>query len=455
MATAKAAAAAGAHVRAITAINEAVATHNERLRAFVRTTPATALAEAEAADRRAAAGAPPRALEGLAVAIKDIIDVAGLPTQAGSLTRKDVGPATADAHVVTRLRAAGAIVPGKTHTVEYAFGGWGTNLTVGTPWNPWDVKTHRTPGGSSSGSGVAVGAGLLPAALGTDTGGSVRLPAAFCGCVGLKTSIGLVSRAGVVPLAESFDTIGPMAWDVATAARMLAVMQGEDPDDATTVGVVRRSPINGLTRGVKGLRLARLADADMPLATADMRAAFDVAVRRFVELGATVVPFKLPAPLADITRHCGDLMSIEAYTHHRRFVDDPTSSLHVNIRNRMAPGGKALAADWLAMRRAWKQEGVRFLEHLDGFDALLLPTTPFTAPPVAAVDEALSPGAHTRFVNYLELCGLSVPMSVAPDGLPTGLQIVCRRLDDPLALRIGYAFEQARGPFPLAPMGVR
>ncbi len=444
----------GGYAAATSAINNAIASNNGRLRAFVRPTPDTALAEAEAADKRAAAGAPPRALEGLAVGIKDIIDVAGLPTGAGSLTREGVAPATSDAHVVTRLRAAGAIVPGKTHTVEYAFGGWGTNLTVGTPWNPWDASTHRAPGGSSSGSGVAVGAGVLQAALGTDTGGSVRLPAAFCGCVGLKTSIGLVSRSGVVPLALTFDTIGPITHDVKTAARMLAIMQGEDPDDATTVGIKRACPLEGLERGVRGLRLARLGDGDMPVATTAVRVAFAQAIDRLVALGAVVVPMKLPAPLADITRHCGDLMSVEAYAEYRRFVDDPKSPLHGNIRGRMQVGAKVLAADWLAMRKAWQAEGRRFLAAMDDVDALLLPTTPFTAQPVATVDESVSPGAHTRFVNYLELCGLSVPMSVASDGLPTGLQIVCRRLDDPLALRIGYAFEQARGAFPKAPMGV-
>ena len=231
-------------------------------------------------------------------------------------------------------------------------------------------------------------------------------------------------------------------------------MQGEDPGDETTVGIKRACPLEGLERGVRGLRLARLGDGDMPVATTAVRVAFAQAVDRLVALGAVVVPMKLPAPLAEITKHCGELMSVEAYAEYRRFVDDPKSPLHGNIRGRMQPGGKVLAADWLAMRKAWKAEGRRFLAAMDGVDALLLPTTPFTAQPVATVDENVSPGAHTRFVNYLELCGLSVPMSVASDGLPTGLQIVCRRLDDPLALRIGYAFEQARGPFPKAPMGV-
>jgi aspartyl-tRNA(Asn)/glutamyl-tRNA(Gln) amidotransferase subunit A len=436
------------YLAAVSAMNAALAAANSKLRAFVQLTPETALAEAEANDRRAAGGAPPRLFEGVCVGVKDIIDVAGRPTGAGSLTREAIAPAMEDAHVVTRLRAAGAIVPGKTHTVEYAFGGWGTNLTVGTPCNPWDEKTHRTPGGSSSGSGVAVGAGLLTAALGTDTGGSVRLPAAFCGCVGLKTSIGLIGRSGVVPLAESFDTIGPITRDVTTAARMLAVMQGEDPLDETTFAIQRADPLANLEAGVRGMRFARLANEDMPLATPDMRQAFDQAVRQLTDAGATIVPFELPKSLHEITRFCGRIMAVEAYARYRQFVDDPKSALHQNIRERMAPGAKILATEWLEMRAAWKAEGARFLKAMDRFDALLLPTTPFTAHPVATVDEALSPGGHTRFVNYLELCGLSVPMSLAPDGLPTSLQIVCRRFDDHVALRIGHAFEQVRGVFP-------
>ena len=445
---------ASTYKAAIAALNENIAHANPELNAFVRLTPETALAEASVCDARAAGGAPPRLLEGLGVGIKDLIDVAGLPTGAGSLTRKQVPPADADAHVITRLRAAGAVIPGKTHTVEYAFGGWGTNHTVGTPRNPWDAKVHRTPGGSSSGSGAAVGAGLIEAALGSDTGGSVRLPAAFCGIVGLKTSIGLVSRAGVVPLAETYDTIGPMTRSVEMAARMLAAIQGEDPGDETTVGVKRGDPMIDLTKGVRGLRLARVAAADMPLATPEMLAAFDGALKRLADLGATIETFSMPVPLAEITKYCSALFAVEAYSYYREFVDDPKSELHSNIRARMALGKKIMAADWLMMRKEWKAAGQRFLASFDRFDALLLPTAPFTAHAVEGVDENVSPGAHTRFVNYLELCGLSVPMSVASDGLPTGLQIVCRRFDDPLALRIGHAFEQARGAFPKAPMAV-
>ncbi|HLH50228.1 MAG TPA: amidase, partial [Roseiarcus sp.] len=184
---------------------DAIKRDNGALNAFVALDEQRALIDAAHIDALIAAGVTPGPLAGMPVAVKDIIDIVGLPTKAGSPTRAAAPPAAADAPVVARLRAAGAIIVGKTHTVEYAFGGWGSNETTGTPLNPRDRGHPRTPGGSSSGSGVAVAAGLVPAALGSDTGGSVRLPASFCGCVGLKTTIGLVETTGVVPLAQAFD----------------------------------------------------------------------------------------------------------------------------------------------------------------------------------------------------------------------------------------------------------
>ena len=174
-------------------------------------------------------------LAGAPIGVKDIIDVAGHPTRAGSLTRADAPPAAQDAPVVQRLRAAGAIIIGKTHTVEYAFGGWGTNETIGTPHNPRDMSRARAPGGSSSGSGVAVAAGLCVAALGSDTGGSVRLPASFCGIVGLKTTWGLIDKSGVVPLTPMLDTIGPLTNSVADAAALFGVLA--PAQDARTPGL--------------------------------------------------------------------------------------------------------------------------------------------------------------------------------------------------------------------------
>jgi aspartyl-tRNA(Asn)/glutamyl-tRNA(Gln) amidotransferase subunit A len=199
---------------------------NGKLKAFVTIDADRAMADARHLDQLAAMGVPKGPLFGVPLAIKDIIDVAGLRTGGGSLTRKDAAVAQADSEVVTRLRNAGAIIMGKVATVEYAFGGWGSNETLGAPHNPWDLKQARVPGGSSSGSGVAVAAGLVPGALGSDTGGSIRLPSSFAGMVGLKTTAGLIPKTGVLPLSDILDTIGPMTRCVEDAAILFDVLMG-------------------------------------------------------------------------------------------------------------------------------------------------------------------------------------------------------------------------------------
>lgn len=437
-------------VAEITQTLERIELENKDLNAFVAIARDTALAEAALADARAAAGDSKGALHGVAIAVKDIIDVAGIVSGCGSLTRKQAPVADKDAPVVARLRAAGAIVPGKTHTVEYAFGGFGTNVTVGTPKNPWDRKTHRIPGGSSSGSGVAVGAGLVPGALGTDTGGSVRIPAALCGCVGLKTSIGRVGRSRVAPLSQTLDSVGPLARDVTTAARMLAAMQGPDADDATTTGVRPIDPFADLERGIQGMRFGRIADADMPLVTPEARADFDAALRRMADLGASIMPVKLPHSFDDYGRLCGQIIASECYANWRVYADDPKSGLADPIRARMLSGKTVSAADYIGAIKAQREAIARFRHVIDRLDAILLPTIPYPAIPVADVDENRSPmAAHTRWVNYLDMCGLAIPTAVSKSGLPMSLQIVVRSMDDALALRIGRAFETARGAFPM------
>ena len=429
---------------------ERIETENARLTAFIVVTRETALAEAALADVRAATGDTQRPLHGMAIAVKDIIDVAGIVSGCGSLTTMDAAPANGDAPVVQRLRNAGAIIAGKTHTVEYAFGGYGTNVTVGTPWNPWDRKVHRIPGGSSSGSGVAVGAGLVPAALGTDTGGSVRIPAALCGCVGLKTSIGRVGRSRIAPLSQTLDSVGPLAKDVATAARMFAAMQGPDAADGTTDGVRAVDPFADLERGIKGLRFGRLNDTAMPLADAETRADFAAALKVLADLGARIDPVDLPESLDAYGGLCGRIIAPEAYANWRVHVDNERSGLAPPIRARML-GGKTLpAGDYINGLEAQRRAIAGFRQTFDRFDAILLPTIPFPAIPVAEVDELKSPmAAHTRWVNYLNLAALAIPTKLSKSGLPMSLQIVVRRFDDTLALRIGRAYEVARGAFPI------
>src|SRR5580704_2636115 len=255
-----------------------IAAHDEKLHAYIDVYADDARLAAEAADKAIRSGHMVGPLHGVPIALKDLIDLEGRVTTGGSMVwRERRSPATAT--LARRLIAAGMIVIGKTHTVEFAMGGWGTNQHLGTPWNPWDPEVARTPGGSSSGSGVAVASGFAPWAIGTDTGGSVRLPASWCGLSGLKTTIGRVSTYGILPLAPSLDTPGPLARSVEDAALLYSVMQGADPLDRLTLSAPPPSdPMAGLRRGVKGLRLARMPAVERQGCAPDMLAAYDASL---------------------------------------------------------------------------------------------------------------------------------------------------------------------------------
>ena len=237
------------------ALLERIAALNGRLHAFIAVTRERALAEARAAELALRGGQDLGPLHGIPYAAKDLFDVRGVATTAGTrLLNGNV--AKADAAVVRRLAGSGMILLGKTYTVQFAFGGVGVNHDQGTPHNPWQ-RTPHVPGGSSNGSGVAVGAGMVPMALGTDTGGSVRIPAALCGVVGLKTTVSQVSRAGVFPLSWTFDSVGPLTRSVEDAALVYQAIRGPDPGDASTQGAAPHEDVlTGLKDGVRGLRLA-------------------------------------------------------------------------------------------------------------------------------------------------------------------------------------------------------
>src|SRR5438105_3893274 len=282
-----------------------IAAHDPKLHAFIDVYADDARLAAEAADKAIRSGHAVGPLHGVPIALKDLIDLEGRITTGGSMVwRERRSPATAT--LARRLIAAGMIVIGKTHTVEFAMGGWGTNQHLGTPWNPWDPEVARTPGGSSSGSGVAVASGMAPWAIGTDTGGSVRLPASWCGLSGLKTTIGRVSTHGILPLAPSLDTPGPMARSVEDAALLYTIMQGPDPLDPRTLSSPPPSdPMAGLRRGVKGLRLARMPNAERDGCTPEVLAAYDEAVDTLGRLGAEIVDLVLPCRFGDATRASG------------------------------------------------------------------------------------------------------------------------------------------------------
>jgi aspartyl-tRNA(Asn)/glutamyl-tRNA(Gln) amidotransferase subunit A len=421
---------------------ERIAALDGKLRAFVVVYEDEARLAAQAADQAIRSGHRLGPLHGIPVALKDIIDMEGRVTTGGSMVWRDrISPTTAT--VAQRLIGAGMIVIGKTHSVEFAMGGWGTNTHMGTPWNPWDLDTHRTPGGSSSGSGVAVAAGMAPAAIGTDTGGSVRLPASYCGLAGLKTTVGRISLHGILPLSGTLDTPGPMTRSVEDAAMIYDVLHGPDPLWPPTLAHGIESPFAAMLRGVKGLRLAAISGAERHGMDGPTLAAFDAAQETLRQLGATVSEIELPRPFTDFAAIAGRIIGAEGYRYVGELVETPNLPVDPNVRPRILLGKDIRAHEYLdalAEREAAKSE---YAEAMLDFDALLLPSTETPAIPLTEVDEGGTPARFTRAANCLDLCALSVPNGVSPDGLPTSLQIACKGYDEAMALRIGWAYEQA------------
>ena len=429
-------------VEVVEALLARIAAHEPKLHAYIDVYADDARLAAEAADKAIRSGHAVGPLHGVPIALKDLIDLEGRITTGGSAVwRERRSPVTAT--LAQRFFAAGMIVLGKTHTVEFAMGGWGTNQHMGTPWNPWDLEMPRTPGGSSAGSGVAVAAGMTPWAIGTDTGGSVRLPASWCGLSGLKTTIGRVSTYGILPLAPSLDTPGPMARSVEDAALLYGLMQGADPLDPRTLSAPPPvDPMAGMRRGVRGLRLARMPEAERDGCNPEMLAAYDAALDLLAGQGADIVDIALPCRFADATAATGRIIGSEAYALIGELVDNPALPIDEAVRPRILLGRNISAREYLAALAERDRMKRGFLAALDGVDALLTPTTQTPAIHVESVDQSTTPAHFTRFVNLLELCALSIPDGLTRTGLPLSLQIICRPYDEATALRIGWAYQQ-------------
>jgi aspartyl-tRNA(Asn)/glutamyl-tRNA(Gln) amidotransferase subunit A len=347
--------------------------------------------------------------------------------------------------VLRRLADAGMILLGKVQTVEFAFGSWGTNPVTGTPLNPYDRAVPRAPGGSSSGSGVAVAAGLVPMALGTDTTGSIRNPSGMCGVVGLKTTAGLVGRGGLLPLAATFDSIGPLARSVEDAALVLAALEGEDDGDPATYGLAPTLPLDGLDKGVAGMRFRVPGAADLASVTPGVLERFRAALADLEALGAAIEELPMPEPPEAYMGHAGDILAAEAWHHLRRHVEKPDGVVDPAIRARVVKGKEIDGARYQELIATRRARQIEFLRYMEGADAFLTPTAPIVAPALADLDESKTTlGTFSRMVNLMEMAALSVPAGLV-DGLPSGLQIVVRRFQDPLALRIGRALEVKRG----------
>lgn len=421
-----------------------------KLNAFRLVCAERALASARAADTQLRAGIDLGPLHGIPYAAKDLYDVAGLPTSAGCRLLED-RIAEADATVVRRLARAGMVLLGKTNTVQFAYGGAGVNHHHGTPHNPWHPD-HHLPGGSSSGSGVAVGAGLAPMALGSDTGGSVRIPAAFCSTTGLKTTVGRVSRAGVYALSTTLDSVGPLTRSVEDAAFVYRAMHGPDPRDETTLAHPVHDVLARLHDGVAGLRIAfaegLLFDGVDPEVEGAVRACGEV----FERLGARVGHFDFAqAQAAHQINPRALVIAAEAYVANRSLVEEHFDELDPIAAFRLAKGREVLAHEYLEIMHERARLRTETRAALHDVDALLAPTV--MIPPARLADADRDPQTYTEtnlacvrntaIGNLLDLCALSVPCGFTAEGLPVGLMIYAKPFDETSALRIGQAFQGA------------
>ena len=389
---------------------------------------------ADAADARARDGITLGPLDGTIISIKDLFDVAGEPTRAGSKVLVDAPPASIDAPVVRRLRAGGAVIVAKTNMVEFAFSGIGLNPHYGTPGNPADRT--RVPGGSSSGAAVAVADGMCEIAIGTDTGGSTRIPAAFCGVVGYKPTKSRVPTEGAFPLSYTLDSVGPIAKSVAGCAAADAIMAGDDP------WTLEPAPLQGLRLGIpQGLPLR---DLDQTVA-----AQFSNATKGLGRSGARLSDETLP--LLDDMVHVNSKATFsvaESYVIHRERLTTRAADYDPFVRSRIELGRALSAVDYMAMLSD-RTALVRAMDaRLADLDALVLPTTSIVAPTMAEVASSESLTAknllvlrNPAIVNFFDLCAISLPLPRA-GALPVGLMLVARNGHDRRLFRMAAAVER-------------
>jgi aspartyl-tRNA(Asn)/glutamyl-tRNA(Gln) amidotransferase subunit A len=393
-----------------------------------------ALAAAQELDAELARGQWRGPLHGVAIGVKDLFDVAGLPTRAGSAVLADAPPAAADAAVVARLRQAGAVVVAKLHTHEFAYGPTGDVAATGPARNPHDRE--RITGGSSSGSAAAVAAGLLPLALGTDTGASVRTPAALCGVVGLKPTFGALSIDGVFPLSETCDHVGVLAGDVHAASVAWDVLVRPD---GTGGGI--QAP------GVGGIRVGVLTDPYWKALDPAIDAAVNAAVSRLVARGASVVEVATPM-IEDLAATYPLIVGAEAYATHARWLTERPQDYQRATRERLLPFADQPARTYVDALRMRRRLAAEMRAAAGDVDVLVLPTTRLRATPIGA--ETIEVGgtavpvrpellALTLPFNLTRWPAVSVPGEVTDGGMPAGVQVVGVRLEERGVLRVAAA----------------
>jgi aspartyl-tRNA(Asn)/glutamyl-tRNA(Gln) amidotransferase subunit A len=414
------------------------------LNAFITITREHALTQARLAEKALLAGHYLGPLHGIPISLKDLYQTVGIKTTGGSKILADWVP-TADATVTRRLNLAGAIMIGKNNLHEFAYGATNENPHYGPSRNPWNRE--RIPGGSSGGSAAAVAAGIGYASMGSDTGGSIRLPSALCGIVGVKPTYGLVSRAGVLPLSWSLDHCGPLTRTVEDAAIVLNAIVGHDADDPASANRVTPDLTSVLDGHVQGLRVGLLREFLGEIVHPEVQQAVRAAAHDLERLGATVQEVSV----SEVGNEAGMAAAIiigEATTIHDRWLKTRRADYGPDVLERLAQGERLTASQYLKGQQARQVMVARFRVLFEQIDVLLTPTTGVLAPTIV---ESRGPEARrhllgfTRLFNVLGLPAASVPCGFSTTGLPIGLQVVGRAFEDATVLRVAHAYERQAG----------
>jgi aspartyl-tRNA(Asn)/glutamyl-tRNA(Gln) amidotransferase subunit A len=425
-----------------------IAQWQPRLNAFMALEAEQALKAADEADAALAKGNAKGVLHGVPLAHKDMYYEAGKVVTCGSKIRRDF-VATTTSTALQRIKDAGTVRLGSLQMAEFAYGPTGHNAHYGPVHNPWNVD-HIT-GGSSSGSGSAVAARLTFAALGSDTGGSVRMPAHFCGVTGLKTTVGRVSRAGAMPLSQSLDTVGPLAQSAEDCALLMGLMAGADPEDPTAVTLPVPDYVAATKGSLKGVRIGVPTAFYVDDLDSEVARVLDETVATLQREGAEIVKVEL-TDQRQLSSASQLVLAVEAAAFHKRWMIERLEDYGAQVRMRLENGLAVPAVTYLEAMR-WR--GPALSAHnaaVAGVDAVIAPVSPIPAPTIAESDVGGGPGAEaviqrltrfTRPVNYLGVPSLSIPSGFSRSGLPVGMQLIGRSFDEATLLRIGAAFQRA------------
>jgi aspartyl-tRNA(Asn)/glutamyl-tRNA(Gln) amidotransferase subunit A len=415
---------------------------DDQLQSFVTLTADLARRQAKAAESEIMRDGPRSPLHGIPYCLKDIVETAGIRTTGQSKLLANHIPAE-DAVVAAKLRDAGGVLLGKTATWEFAHGGPSWDVLFPPARNPWNTAHH--PAGSSSGSGAAVAAGFAPATIGSDTGGSIRGPAAACGIAGLKPTYGLVSRRGVLPNCFSHDHVGPLAWTSEDVAILLSIVAGHDPHDPGSADVPARGYAAGIDEPIAGIVIGvpwRWLEEEAPC-TAETRAGFNKALARFRDLGATIRVVE-PPPMQVFNDAKKIIAIAELYSIHEKDLKTRPELFGASLRNRIIAGSLVRAEDYVQAMRVRRDLAIAMQQIFETIDLMMLPT----GEPAGKLEpmphcSLFTDPSYTTAFNVSGNPALSVCSGFAANGMPQSVQIVGRLFEDATVLRTGHAYEKA------------